>query len=121
MQEKKKRLTRETYRVPEGEEKVVHYLAEREMFEKGEKVSHPEIIKTGLKQFDMVKKSLELQGYKIRILYHPLGKYPAEEYVETKSEKQERELDEAQAKIKELEKELDQAKKESKAKRETKK
>ena len=69
------KISRETYNVPKGEEQVVHYKAERVLFSGANRVSHPDLIKTNVKAFDEVKRNLELQGYTIEILYHPLGKY----------------------------------------------
>ena len=107
-----RRLTRETYKVPKGEEHLVHYLAERKLFNQrtGESESHPDLIKSNLKLFDTVmKKNLELQGYKITILHHPKGIYPVEEEQETPMEAKERELEERDQRIAELEKRLEEA------------
>ena len=63
---------------PKPEEKhLVHYKAELPRYNKtnGAKESHPEILKTGLKMFETVKRNLEKQGYIIEIIYHPEGKY----------------------------------------------
>lgn len=77
MQEKELRtLHKENYKVPKGEEKVVHYKYEHIiMAEDGEYLSHQVLCKTPTKQFDMVLHNLQLQGYLVEILYHPLGKY----------------------------------------------
>lgn len=69
------KISRETYIVPKGEEQSVHYKAERVLYADGVRVSHPDLIKTDVKSFDVVKRNLELQGYTIEILHHPLGKY----------------------------------------------
>lgn len=69
---------RENYKVPKGEERVVHYKIERVLFDPKDgvtRVSHPDLIKTDVKMFDAVKYNLELQGYTVEILYHPDGKY----------------------------------------------
>lgn len=70
-------ISRENYQVPKGEEQQVHYKAERLAHDPVtlERTSHPDLIKTNVKQFDEVKRNLELQGYTIEILHHPLGKY----------------------------------------------
>lgn len=70
--------THKNYIVPKGEEHLVHYTAERVLFDsiKGVRVSHPDLIKTEVKLFDsIVKRQLELEGKTINILHHPLGKY----------------------------------------------
>lgn len=69
---------RENYKVPKGEERVVHYKIERVLFDPKDgvtRVSHPDLIKTDVKMFDDVKRNLELQGYTVEILFHPDGKY----------------------------------------------
>lgn len=71
-------IHRENYCVPKGEEQVVHYKAEKVLFDPKDgtrRLSHPDLIKTNVKMFDDVKRNLELQGYVIEILHHPLGKY----------------------------------------------
>lgn len=71
-------IHRENYQVPKGEEHVVHYKAEKVLFDSkdgNKRLSHPDLIKTNVKMFDEVKRHLELQGYVIEILYHPMGKY----------------------------------------------
>lgn len=71
-------IHRENYCVPKGEEHCVHYKAEKVLFDPKDgthRLSHPDLIKTNTKMFDEVKRNLELQGYVIEILYHPLGKY----------------------------------------------
>ena len=71
-------IHRENYRVPKGEEHIVHYKAERVLFDPKDgnvRLSHPDLLKTNVKMFDDVKRNLELQGYTIEILYHPQGKY----------------------------------------------
>lgn len=110
----KKRPTRETYKVPKGEEHLVHYLAERVYFDgrTGERESHPDLLKTEVRLFDtIVKKNLELQGYEITILHHPLGKYPEVAEIETPMEEKEREISEKDVQIEELQKKLEEAKK----------
>lgn len=71
-------ISRENYLVPKGEEQIVHYKAEKILFDPKDgrtRLSHPDLLKTGVKMFDDVKRNLEMQGYTIEILYHPLGKY----------------------------------------------
>lgn len=70
-------ISRENYNVPKGEEQLVHYKIEKVRFSNDGRVriSHPDLIKTSDKMFDMVKRNLELQGYTLEILYHPEGKY----------------------------------------------
>lgn len=71
-------IHRENYAVPKGEEQIVHYKAERVLFDPKDgnvRLSHPDLLKTNVKMFDDVKRNLELQGYTIEILYHPQGKY----------------------------------------------
>ena len=117
MQKKVQKLTRENYQVPKGEERLVHYLQERVSFNKatGEKESHPDLNKTGLKMFDMVKRNLELQGYTINILYHPLNQYNEWVEVESPMAVKEQELADAQREIEELKAELAKSKAEGKA------
>lgn len=105
MQEREnKTLTRANYAVPKGEEHVVHYTAEKVLFEgkSGIRVSHPDLIKTDVKMFDSVKRNLELQGYTINILFHPQGKYPEEIVSESALEKAARELAEKEEEIAKL-------------------
>ncbi len=71
-------IHRENYLVPKGEEHIVHYKAERVLFDPKDgnvRLSHPDLLKTNVKMFDDVKRNLELQGYTIEILHHPQGKY----------------------------------------------
>lgn len=70
-------ISRENYEVPKGEEQLVHYKIEKVRFSNDGRVriSHPDLIKTSDKMFDMVKRNLELQGYMVEILFHPEGKY----------------------------------------------
>lgn len=70
-------ISRENYKVPKGEERVVHYKAERVLYTRDgmTRLSKPALIKTNVKMFDEVKRNLEVQGYTIEILYHPQGKY----------------------------------------------
>lgn len=72
------KLSRATYVVPKGQERVVHYTAEVPTYKNGVKVSKPQLIKTGVKTFEIVKDDLEKQGYVINILHHPEGKYNLE-------------------------------------------
>ena len=70
-------ISRENYKVPKGEEHVVHYKAERVIYTRDgmTRLSKPSLVKTNVRMFDEVKRNLELQGYTIEILYHPQGKY----------------------------------------------
>lgn len=71
-------IHRENYIVPKGEERIVHYKAEKVLYDPNDgvtRLSHPDLIKTNVKMFDDVKRNLELQGYTIEILHHPEGKY----------------------------------------------
>lgn len=70
-------VNRGNYTPDPSEKHLVHYKAElpRHNNKTGAKESHPELLKTGVKMFDGVKRDLEKQGYIIEILYHPLGKY----------------------------------------------
>lgn len=70
-------IHRENYQVPKGEEHIVHYKAEKVLYDNNGmvRVSHPDLIKTNVKMFDDVKRNLELQGYTIEILHHPQNKY----------------------------------------------
>lgn len=78
MQEESK-LTRANYQVPKGQERVVHYTIERVAYNNnGAKVSKPQLVKTGVKLFEQIKRDLELQGNTINILYHPEGRYNPE-------------------------------------------
>ena len=114
------KISRETYIVPKGEEQSVHYKAERVLYSGGVRVSRPSVIKTDVKAFDNIKRNLELQGYTIEILYHPLGKYTttripgdaAEEIAERDAAiaKKDKEIAELEAKIKALEANASEAK-----------
>ena len=71
-------IHRENYLVPKGEERIVHYKAEKVLYDPNDgvtRLSHPDLLKTNVKMFDDVKRNLELQGYTIEILHHPEGKY----------------------------------------------
>lgn len=69
-------IHRENYKVPKGEEQSVHYKLERVAFDANEnRISHPDLVKTNPKMFDIVKSALETAGYTIEILFHPDGKY----------------------------------------------
>lgn len=70
-------LNRTNYTPKDHEKHLVHYKAELTRFNKttGVKESNCEILKTGVKMFDTVKRNLEKQGYVIEIIYHPKGKY----------------------------------------------
>ena len=88
---------RENYKVPKGEEKVVHYLVEKPMYDPrtSVKISKPNVVKTDIQMFDMVKRDLELRGYMVFILYHPQGKYNEAPCVNDPLAEKEQELDEA--------------------------
>lgn len=65
---------RENYNVPKGQEQAVHYKMAK-MTESGGFSDKPQIHRSSVKMFETIKRPLELQGYTIEILYHPLGKY----------------------------------------------
>lgn len=109
-------VTHDIYVVPKGKERFVHYTVEKIRFDNasGERLSHPELVKTGVKMFDtFVKRNLEMNGYTINILHHPLGKYiaydprvsnrVAVEQLEKANEEAHNALAEKEAKIAELE------------------
>ena len=67
-------LTKETYKVPKGEEKCYHCVIEVKQFDSrtGKRLSVPRIQKFGKKMFErQVRDSLLRQGYDIRILHDP--------------------------------------------------
>lgn len=66
---------RDNYKVPAGQERMVHYTVENAVINPRtqEKEIRREIIKTGVKMFPDVKRNLELQGNTVHILYHPGG------------------------------------------------
>lgn len=64
--------------VPDKAERgYVHYKAEKIKFSPttGERLSKPQLYKTGVKLFASVKPELEKLGYSIEILFHPNGLY----------------------------------------------
>ena len=66
---------RENYIVPKGEEHAVHYKIAK-MTSDGSFIEPARIVKSRVKQFDTIeKRGLELGGYTIEILFHPLGTY----------------------------------------------
>lgn len=66
---------RENYIVPKGEERAVHYKIAK-MTSDGSFIEPARIVKSRVKQFDTIeKRGLELGGYTIEILFHPLGTY----------------------------------------------
>ena len=66
---------RENYEVPKGQEQSVHVKIAK-MDSKGNFLEKPRIIHEEVKFFEAVsKRNLEIQGYTVEILYHPLGKY----------------------------------------------
>lgn len=102
-------VTRENYIVPKGEEQLVHYIAEKVLFDgkTGKRLSHPDLIKTDVKLFESVMlRNLELQDYSINIVYHPEGKYidftPAEDTA-SENARLKSELEEMKAKLAEME------------------
>lgn len=75
-------VTHDIFIVPEGQEHLVHYTAEVVHHDPktGIRTSEPQIHRCGLRLFDtVVKRNLELQGKRLNILHHPLGKYIAYE------------------------------------------
>lgn len=66
---------RENYIVPKGEEHAVHYKIAK-LTSDGSFIEPARIVKSRVKQFDTIeKRGLELGGYTIEILFHPLGTY----------------------------------------------
>lgn len=66
---------RENYDVPKGQEQSVHYRIAK-VDAKGNFLEKPRICKDNPKEFDSsLKRNLEILGYTVEILYHPLGTY----------------------------------------------
>lgn len=66
---------RENYDVPKGQEHSVHYRIAK-VDAKGNFLEKPRICKDNPKEFDSsLKRNLEILGYTVEILYHPLGTY----------------------------------------------
>ena len=66
---------RENYEVPKGQEHSVHYRIAK-VDAKGNFLEKPRICKDNPKEFDSsLKRNLEILGYTVEILYHPLGTY----------------------------------------------
>lgn len=66
---------RENYEVPKGQEHSVHYRIAK-VDARGNFLEKPRICKDNPKEFDSsLKRNLEILGYTVEILYHPLGTY----------------------------------------------
>lgn len=66
---------RENYIVPKGQERSVHYRIAK-VDAKGNFLERPRICKDNPKEFDSsLKRNLEILGYTVEILFHPLGTY----------------------------------------------
>ena len=66
---------RENYDVPKGQEQSVHYRIAK-VDAKGNFLEKPRICKDNPKEFDSsLKRNLEILGYTVESLYHPLGTY----------------------------------------------
>lgn len=66
---------RENYDVPKGQEQSVHYKIAK-VDAKGNFLEKPRICKDNPKEFDSsLKRNLEILGYTVEILHHPLGTY----------------------------------------------
>lgn len=66
---------RENYDVPKGQEQSVHYRIAK-VDARGNFLEKPRICKDNPKEFDSsLKRNLEILGYTVEILYHPLGTY----------------------------------------------
>ena len=66
---------RENYTVPKGQERSVHYRIAK-VDAKGNFLEKPRICKDNPKEFDSsLKRNLEILGYTVEILHHPLGTY----------------------------------------------
>lgn len=66
---------RENYDVPKGQEQSVHYKIAK-VDDKGNFLEKPRICKDNPKEFDSsLKRNLEILGYTVEILHHPLGTY----------------------------------------------
>lgn len=108
-------VTHDIFIVPKGQEHLVHYTAEivHRDPKTGRRTSEPQLRRCSLRLFDtIVKRNLELQGWVLNILHHPLGKYIAYE-PEIDKDAKIAELEaklagakDAQAKVAELEAEL---------------
>lgn len=71
------KVHRDNYKPQENEKHLVHYKIEQVRFseDNGKRLSHPELIKTPVKMFENIKRNLELQGFKVEIVWHPNGLY----------------------------------------------
>ena len=77
---------RENYEVPKGQEQVVHYKIAK-LDSNGKVLEPARIVKDEPKLFETVlKRNLELMGYTVEILHHPLDKYSSVK-IETTEEK----------------------------------
>ena len=66
---------RENYEVPKGQEHSVHYRIAK-VDARGNFLEKPRICKDNPKEFDSsLKRNLEILGYTVEILHHPLGTY----------------------------------------------
>lgn len=75
MQKNEQPVSHNGYIVPEGQEQVVHYKIAK-MSADGSILEKPRICYTNPKMFDGgYLRNLELLGYVVEILYHPLGHY----------------------------------------------
>lgn len=98
-----------------NEKHLVHYKAEKIKYDPttGVRKSHPELLKTGVKLFAMIKREMENEGYAIEILYHPNGSYntpvnvPEAVHSNDEVEALKAQIAEKEAKIQTLEDKLD--------------
>lgn len=82
MQKNEQPVSNNGYIVPKGQEQVVHYKIAK-MSADGSIIEKPRICHTNPKMFDGgYLRNLELLGYSVEILYHPLGKYTATKIVD---------------------------------------
>ena len=66
---------RENYEVPKGQEHSVHYRIAK-VDARSNFLEKPRICKDNPKEFDSsLKRNLEILGYTVEILFHPLGTY----------------------------------------------
>lgn len=66
---------RENYIVPKGQEQAVHCKIVK-LDSAGNFLEKCKLIRVGLKKFEtIIKNNLEIMGYSVEILYHPMGKY----------------------------------------------
>lgn len=68
-------IHRENYNVPKGQEQTVHCKVAKEDAN-GNLLEKPRLVHFGVKAFETLHKAnLELMGYAVEILHHPMGKY----------------------------------------------